>query len=58
MRTLRDEVINRGIPVVDFTSALEIILDENGKAQFVAKGVGGLLGRTAKNDLKVLIKGI
>lgn len=33
-------------------------LDENGKAQFVAKGVGGLLGRTAKNDLKVLIKGI
>ena len=32
MRTLRDEVINRGIPVVDFTSAIEIILDENGKA--------------------------
>ncbi|WP_294750303.1 FAD-dependent oxidoreductase [uncultured Ruminococcus sp.] len=32
MRTLRDEVINRGIPVVDFTAAVEIILDENGKA--------------------------
>ena len=32
MRVLRDEVINRGIPVVDFTSAIEIILDENGKA--------------------------
>ncbi|HAE52265.1 MAG TPA: succinate dehydrogenase/fumarate reductase flavoprotein subunit, partial [Ruminococcus sp.] len=32
MRTLRDEVINRGIPVVDFTAAIEIILDENGKA--------------------------
>lgn len=32
MRTLRDEVINRGIPIVDFTSAIEIILDENGRA--------------------------
>ena len=32
MRTLRDEVINRGIPVVDFTAAIELILDENGKA--------------------------
>lgn len=32
MRVLRDEVINRGIPVVDFTSAIEIILDENGRA--------------------------
>ncbi|MBE6851875.1 MAG: FAD-binding protein [Ruminococcus sp.] len=32
MRTLRDEVINLGIPVVDFTSAVELILDENGKA--------------------------
>ena len=31
MRTLRDEVLNRGIPVVDFTSAIELILDENGK---------------------------
>ncbi len=32
MRTLRDEVINRGITVVDFTSAIELILDENGRA--------------------------
>ena len=32
MRTLRDEVINRGIPVVDFTAAVEIILDKNGRA--------------------------
>lgn len=32
MRTLRDEVINRGITVVDFTSAIELILDENGNA--------------------------
>ena len=31
MRTLRDEVFNRGIPVVDFTAAVELILDENGK---------------------------
>ena len=28
MRTLRDEVINRGIPVVEFTSAVELIRDE------------------------------
>lgn len=32
MRTLRDEVLNRRIPVVDFTSAIELILDENGHA--------------------------
>ena len=32
MRTLRDEVLNRGIPVIDFTAAVEIILDKNGKA--------------------------
>ena len=32
MRTLRDEVLNRGIPVVDFTAAVELILDEEGKA--------------------------
>ena len=28
MRTLRDEVINRSIPVVEFTSAVELIRDE------------------------------
>lgn len=32
MRTLRDEVLNRGITVVDFTSAIELILDKNGNA--------------------------
>ena len=32
MRTLRDEVLNRGIPVVDFTAAIELILDDNGNA--------------------------
>ncbi len=32
MRTLRDEVMNRQIPVLDFTAALEIILDDTGKA--------------------------
>ncbi|MDY3750408.1 FAD-dependent oxidoreductase [Christensenella minuta] len=32
MRVLRDEVWNRGIPVVDFTAAVELILDENGRA--------------------------
>ncbi len=32
MRTLRDEVLNRNIPVVDFTSAIELILDDEGKA--------------------------
>ena len=32
MRTLRDEVMNRHIPVVDFTAAIELILDENGNA--------------------------
>lgn len=32
MRVLRDEVINRQIPVVDFTSAVELILDDKGNA--------------------------
>ncbi len=31
MRTLRDEVLSRQIPVIDFTSAVELILDEEGK---------------------------
>lgn len=31
MRTLRDEVMNLSIPVVDFTSAIELIKDENGR---------------------------
>ena len=32
MRTLRDEVLNRQIPVLDFTAAIELILDDEGKA--------------------------
>lgn len=32
MRTLRDEVLNREIPVVDFTAAIELLLDEKGNA--------------------------
>lgn len=32
MRTLRDEVLNRRIPVVDFTSAVELVKDTEGKA--------------------------
>ena len=32
MRVLRDEVVNRGIRVVDFTAAIEIIKDEQGRA--------------------------
>ena len=32
MRTLRDEVLNPQSPVVDFTAAIELILDENGNA--------------------------
>lgn len=32
MRVLRDEVINQQIPVVDFTSAVELILDDKGNA--------------------------
>ena len=32
MRTLRDEVLNRNIPVIDFTAAIELILDDRGRA--------------------------
>ena len=32
MRTLRDEVLNRDITVVDFTAAIELILDDKGNA--------------------------
>ncbi|MCL2120765.1 MAG: FAD-binding protein [Clostridiales bacterium] len=32
MRTLRDEVFNLRIPVVDYTAAVELILDTDGKA--------------------------
>ncbi len=32
MRTLRDEVLNRQIPIMEFTAAIEIIKDESGAA--------------------------
>ncbi len=47
MRTLRDEVLNRKIPVVDFTSAIELILDKNGKA------AGAVLLNMETNELMV-----
>ncbi|MBQ2686971.1 MAG: FAD-dependent oxidoreductase, partial [Clostridia bacterium] len=47
MRTLRDEVLCRGIDVVDFTSAIELILDENGKA------AGAVLMNMETGDLLV-----
>ena len=31
MRTVRDEVLNRKIPVVEFTSAVELLMDEKGQ---------------------------
>lgn len=47
MRTLRDEVINRGIPVVDFTAAVELILDEKGEV------AGAVLMNMETKDLMV-----
>ena len=47
MRTLRDEVLNRGIPVVDFTAAIELILDENGHA------AGAVLLNMETNEVRV-----
>lgn len=43
-----------------FTAFTEVFngLDSNGNAVFVVKGQGGLLGRSAKNELKSLIKNI
>ena len=47
MRTLRDEVLNRQIPVIDFTAAVELILDENGKC------AGAVLMNMETKDLLV-----
>lgn len=47
MRTLRDEVQNRQIPIVDFTAAIEIIKDENGRA------AGAVLMNMETGDLLV-----
>jgi len=32
MRTLRDEVLNKGITIIEFTAAVELILDDHGRA--------------------------
>lgn len=47
MRTLRDEVQCRQIPIVDYTAAIELIQDENGKA------AGAVLLNTTTKELKV-----
>lgn len=47
MRTLRDEVYCRRIPIIDYTAAIELILDENGKA------CGAVLMNTETKELKV-----
>ena len=47
MRTLRDEVLNRKIPVVDFTAAIEIIKDTEGKA------AGAVLLNMETKELKI-----
>ena len=47
MRTLRDEVLNRQIPVIDFTAAIEIIKDEDGKA------AGAVLMNMETGELKI-----
>ena len=47
MRTLRDEVLNRDITVIDFTAAIELILDENGNA------AGAVLMNMETNELLV-----
>ena len=47
MRTLRDEVYCRKIPIIDYTAAIELILDENGKA------CGAVLMNTETKELKV-----
>ena len=47
MRTLRDEVLNRQIPVIDFTAAIELIKDESGKV------AGAVLMNMETKDLLV-----
>ncbi len=47
MRTLRDEALNRQIPVVDFTAAIELVLDENGRC------AGAVLMNMETKELKL-----
>lgn len=56
MRVLRDEVINQGIPVVDYTSAIELILDTDGKAAgavLMNMETGELMVARAKTVIKI-----
>lgn len=48
MRTLRDEVQNRGIPILEFTSAIELVKDENGRV------AGAILVNMETLELKVV----
>lgn len=48
MRTLRDEVINRNIPIMNFTAAIELVLDQNGNA------AGAVLMNMETNKLLVV----
>ncbi|MBO7407388.1 MAG: FAD-binding protein, partial [Clostridia bacterium] len=47
MRVLRDEVLNRGIEVVDFTAAIELVLDDKGQC------AGAVLRNMETGELRV-----
>ena len=47
MRTLRDEVFNRKIPVLDFTAAIELLLDDKGNA------AGAVLQNTETGEILI-----
>lgn len=47
MRTLRDEVLNREIPVIDFTAAIELLTDDSGRC------TGAVLQNMETNELLV-----
>ena len=47
MRVLRDEVINRGIQIVDFTAAIELVLDDRGQC------AGAVLRNMETGELRV-----
>ena len=48
MRVLRDEVVNRGIPVLEFAPAIELLLDDEGKC------AGAVLLDYDSNEYKVV----
>ena len=53
MRTIRDEVLNLGIPVVEFTSAVELLKDEKGQvagAVLLNMETGDYSGGKSKNS--------